>query len=412
MYVVAIIAAAGQGRRFGSAVPKQLVQVGGRTLLERSVEAFARSGRVDEIIVATPADAGPEFTAGLETAAAGRRLSSVAGGARRQDSVANAFDVAPRHADVIVIHDAARAFVSGELIARTIDAAARHGAAIAAAPARDTVKRVAQGDDNDLIVGETIPRDQIYLAQTPQAFRREVLADAVRIGRAGTEATDEAMLSEMAGHSVRIVESDDTNLKVTTPRDITVAETIVKMEGRTEASGVNAEGRRLKAESVAGENVRVGLGYDLHRLVEGRPLILGGVRIPFERGPQGHSDGDPVCHALTDAVLGAVAAGDLGRHFPDTDPRWKDADSVFMLQVAVELVRERGFVVESADVVVILERPKLAPHVDAITARLADVLGVGADRVSIKAKTNEGVDALGRGEAIAVHAIAVVRSNS
>lgn len=393
MYVVAIIAAAGQGRRFGSGMPKQLVRVGGQTLLERSVAAFASSARVDELIVARPVDAGPGFTEGLERVAAGKPLRVVAGGARRQDSVANAFDAAPARADVIVIHDAARAFVTGDLIDRTIESAAKHGAAIAAAPSRDTVKRVARGSADTLVVAGTIPRDEVYLAQTPQAFRRDVLADAVRVGRAGTEATDEAMLAERAGHTVRIVSSDETNLKITTQRDMAIAESLIDT------------GQRSRPHEV-----RVGIGYDLHRLVEGRPLILGGVRIPFDRGPSGHSDGDAICHALTDAVLGAVAAGDIGRHFPDTEPRWKDAESVFMLQAALELVRDRGFAVESVDVVVILERPKLAPHIPAIAARLAAVLGVQTERVSIKGKTNEGVDALGRGEAVAVHALAVLGS--
>ncbi|MBI2219736.1 MAG: 2-C-methyl-D-erythritol 4-phosphate cytidylyltransferase [Acidobacteria bacterium] len=394
MYVVAIIAAAGEGRRFGAAVPKQFARVGGRTLLERSVAAFARCDRVNEIIVAGPAGAGPELMAGLEGCAGGKTLRAVAGGARRQDSVANAFDATPPHADVVVVHDAARALVTEDLISRTIDAAAAEGAAIAAMPSRDTVKRVGRGDLASAIVRETIPRDEIYLAQTPQAFRRAVLADAVRLGRSGADATDEAMLAEQAGHPVRIVESDETNLKVTTQKDLAVAEAIVK-----------AGGPGPKAE-----RVRVGIGYDLHRLVEGRPLILGGVRIPFERGPHGHSDGDAVCHALTDAVLGAVAAGDIGRHFPDTDPRWKDADSVFMLRAAVEIAREAGFTVESADAIVILERPKLAPHVEAIAAKIAEALGTPAARVSIKGKTNEGVDAVGRGEAVAVHALVVLRA--
>jgi 2-C-methyl-D-erythritol 4-phosphate cytidylyltransferase/2-C-methyl-D-erythritol 2,4-cyclodiphosphate synthase len=394
MYVVAIIAAAGQGRRFGADVPKQLLRVGNRSLLERSVSALARSTTVNEVIVAQPVDAGPEFAAGLERAAEGKPLKIVAGGARRQDSVANAFDAAPPDAEVFVIHDAARAFVAPDLIARTIEVAAAHGAAIAAAPCRDTVKHAARGHGDDVVVKATIPRDQIYLAQTPQAFRRNVLADAVRLGRAGIEATDEAMLAEQAGHAVRIVQSDETNLKITTPRDLTIAESLVA--GREPSA-------RLR-------EVRVGIGYDLHRLVEGRPLILGGVHIPFDRGPQGHSDGDAVCHALTDAVLGAAAAGDIGRHFPNTDPRWKDADSGFMLQAALELVRERGFEVHSADVVVILERPKLAPHIDAIASRLAALMAVPAECVSIKGKTNEGVDAIGRGEALAVHAVAVVRS--
>jgi 2-C-methyl-D-erythritol 4-phosphate cytidylyltransferase/2-C-methyl-D-erythritol 2,4-cyclodiphosphate synthase len=389
MHVVAIIAAGGQGRRFGSSRPKQLIQVGGRTLLQRSVDAFARCPRVNELIVATPPGCDADFTAGLD--ALGKPLQLVQGGERRQDSVANAFDAASAAADLVVVHDAARAFVSASLIERTIDAAAESGAAIAAVPARDTVKRGSRVGDTVLITG-TIPRDEVYLAQTPQAFRRAVLADAVRLGRSGVDATDEAMLAERAGHPVRIVESDETNLKVTTPQDLRMAETIARPEGVSSAAGV-----------------RVGIGYDLHRLVEGRRLVLGGVTIPFERGPQGHSDGDAICHALTDAVLGAIAAGDIGRHFPDTDPKWKDADSVFMLQAAVELARDRGFQVESADVIVILERPKLVPHIEAIAARAAGALGVEPSRVSIKGKTNEGVDAIGRGEAIAVHAVAVLR---
>jgi 2-C-methyl-D-erythritol 4-phosphate cytidylyltransferase/2-C-methyl-D-erythritol 2,4-cyclodiphosphate synthase len=318
----------------------------------------------------------------------------VAGGERRQDSVANAFDAAPGHADLLVIHDAARALVTGALIDRTIDAAWEHGAAIAAAPARDTVKRSARSPGG-LVVSGTIPRDEVYLAQTPQAFRREVLVDAIRVGRSGVEATDEAMLAEQAGHPVHLVESDETNLKVTTPKDLDMAEAILGSESH-----------------VSAPVVRVGIGYDLHRLVEGRPLILGGITIPFDRGPHGHSDGDAICHALTDAVLGAIAAGDIGRHFPDTDARWKDADSVFMLQAAVEVARDAGFIVESADVVVILERPKLLPHLDAICERVAGALGTDRSRVSVKGKTNEGVDAIGRGEAIAVHAIAVLRRDA
>lgn len=388
MYVVAIIAAAGLGRRFGSTAPKQLARLGGRTLLQRSIEAFERCDRIDEIIVATPPDVSAEFAASLERGAT--PLKTVRGGDRRQDSVANAFDAVPANADVVVIHDAARALVTPDLIARTIDAAAASGAAIAATASRDTVKRARRDAGGALRISATLPRDEIYLAQTPQAFRRDVLADAIALGRRGTEATDEAMLAEQAGHRVQIVESDETNVKITTPHDLAVGEAIIKAEGHTA--------------------FRVGVGYDLHRLVEGRPLILGGVTIPFDRGPHGHSDGDAVCHALTDAVLGAAAAGDIGRHFPDTDPRWKAADSVAMLRAAVDLARARGFAVENADLVVILERPKLAPHIDAIRATLAECLGVDIGSVSVKGKTNEGVGALGRGEAVAVHAVVTVRA--
>ncbi len=391
MRVAAIIAAAGQGRRFGSAVPKQLLRVGGRTLVERSIDAFAACDRVNEIVVALPADLHETIAAAFSGAA--KPIRTVAGGERRQDSVANAFDAIAASTNVIVIHDAARAFVSPALIAKTIDAAFESGAAIAAMPSRDTVKQARAGAGGHLTISATLPRDEIFLAQTPQAFTRAVLADAVALGRSGVEATDEAMLAERAGHAVRIVESDASNMKITTPEDLTLAEAIIKANGQT-----------TKAESA-----RVGIGYDLHRLVAGRPLILGGVTIPFDRGPEGHSDGDAVCHALTDAVLGAVAAGDIGRHFPDTDPKWKNADSTRMLSAAASAARERGFLVQNADVVVVLERPKLLPHVDAMRASVARALGIADSRVSVKGKTNEGVDAIGRGEAIAVHAVVIMR---
>jgi 2-C-methyl-D-erythritol 4-phosphate cytidylyltransferase/2-C-methyl-D-erythritol 2,4-cyclodiphosphate synthase len=205
-------------------------------------------------------------------------------------------------------------------------------------------------------------------------------------------ATDVAMLAEAAGHHVHLVEGDPRNLKITTPEDMMLAEAMAQRDPRPARTG------------------RAGLGYDLHRLVEGRPLILGGVTIPSDRGPVGHSDADVICHAITDAVLGAAGLGDIGRHFPDTDPRWKDASSLDLLRRAVAMLPDQGLQVGNVDVTVILERPKIKDHVDAIRAALSDALGVDVERVSVKGKTNEGVDAVGRGEAIAAHAIALVRS--
>jgi 2-C-methyl-D-erythritol 4-phosphate cytidylyltransferase/2-C-methyl-D-erythritol 2,4-cyclodiphosphate synthase len=271
------------------------------------------------------------------------------------------------------------------VISRTIDAAVEHGAAIAAMPASDTLKRVEAASGSPVIV-ETLPRDRIYLAQTPQAFRRPVLADAVAAGRSGVEATDEAALAERAGHQVRVVAGDSSNVKITTASDLEVARL------RTDASGAT----------------RIGIGYDLHRLVEGRPLILGGVTVPSERGPLGHSDADVICHAVTDAILGAARAGDIGEHFPDSDPRWKDADSTRLLGAACGVVRERGWMPVNIDVVLVLERPKLGRHKASIEERLAEALNVPREAVSVKAKTNEGMDAIGRGEAIAAHAVALL----
>lgn len=382
LHVTAIIAAGGRGARVGADRPKQLLTLGGVPILQRSVGAFLRSPRITDVVIALPEDLAAAPPAYLGDA----RVRLVTGGARRQDSVANAFAVAGR-ADVVVIHDAARPFVSDALIARTIDAAIEEGAAIAALPVRDTVKRAsARGT-----IVETLPREEIYLAQTPQAFRANVLRDALALSAADRDATDEAMLAERAGHRVKLVEGETRNIKITTMDDLTMAESLL-------GGGMSS--------------MRIGNGYDLHRLVAGRPLILGGVTFAFEKGLQGHSDADAVCHAVTDAILGASGQGDIGRRFPDTDPAWKDANSIELLRRAGAIVRTAGFTVANIDVTVIAQQPALAPHVDAMRANLAAALGIEAAQVSVKGKTNEGVDATGRGEAIAVHAVALVKMGS
>ena len=288
----------------------------------------------------------------------------------------------------MLIHDAARPFVTADLIDRTIDAAAAHGAAIAALQSRDTVKRVGAGG----VITDTIPRETIYLAQTPQGFRREVLARAIADARSGVEATDEAALAERAGYTVHVVDGDPGNVKVTTTEDLEAA-----------------RARVAQAHGRAAAVTRIGTGYDLHRLVDGRPLVVGGVTIPFDRGPLGHSDGDVACHAATDAILGAASLGDIGRHFPDNDPTWKGADSLVFLREAARLVHEAGYRVENVDITVILERPKIKDVIDEMRARIAGAIDADISRVSIKGKTNEGVDAIGRGEAIAAHAVALIR---
>jgi 2-C-methyl-D-erythritol 4-phosphate cytidylyltransferase/2-C-methyl-D-erythritol 2,4-cyclodiphosphate synthase len=381
MFVSAILAAGGRGLRLGHSQPKQLLEIAGRAILERSVSLLQEHPDVDEVIVALPEELVQDPPAYLLNTL--KPLRVVAGGARRQDSVAAAFRLVDDRADVVVIHDAARPFATSGLIAKTIAAAAETGAALAALEARDTVKKVAGG-----VVNATLDRRTIFLAQTPQAFRRDVLRDALAL--AG-DATDEAALAERAGHTVKIVEGEASNIKITTPDDLLIAEAIGR-GGKPARTG------------------RAGMGYDLHRFVDGRPLILGGVTIPCDRGLAGHSDADAVCHAVTDAILGAAGAGDIGRHFSDTDPRWKGASSLDLLRRALEVVRAQGLAVGNVDATVILERPKLAPYIDQMRANLAAVLGVSIDRVSIKGKTNEGLGEIGRGEALAVHAIALVRS--
>jgi 2-C-methyl-D-erythritol 4-phosphate cytidylyltransferase/2-C-methyl-D-erythritol 2,4-cyclodiphosphate synthase len=388
MFVSAIIAAGGRGQRLGGAIPKQLLTVNGEPLLQRSVALFVSHPEIDEIVVALPADLAAAPPPYLR--AAPKPIRIVAGGPRRQDSVANAFSAVAGEAEVVVIHDAARPFASPSLISRTIAAAVESGAALAAVPSRDTVKRASA--ERTAFVAETIPRESIYLAQTPQAFTRRVLRDALALSGSDAEATDEASLAERAGHPVRLVEGEPTNIKITTREDLAVADALAKPRAASPA-----------------RTGRAGTGYDLHRLVVGRPLVLGGITIPFERGPLGHSDGDVVCHSVTDAVLGALALGDIGRHFPDTDPKWKDASSVDLLRRAVAMVHDAGYQVGNVDVTVVLEAPKIRGYVDAMRRAVADAIGIGIEQVSIKGKTNEGVDAVGRGEAIAAHAVALLR---
>ncbi len=377
--VTAIIAAGGRGARLGADRPKQLLEIGGVPILRRSVEAFLRHPGIADVVVALPRDilvSPPDYLRSSE-----KSVTLVEGGARRQDSVAIAFARVPASTAIVLVHDAARPFVDAALITRTIDAAAAHGAALAALPVADTVKRAA----SDGRVHETVPREGLFLAQTPQGFRVDVLRAALADTR---DATDEAALVERAGFAVHVVTGDPQNVKITTGGDIALAEQFVR--------------------AGAAPSCRIGTGYDLHRLVPERPLVLGGVTIPYDRGLLGHSDADVVCHAVTDAVLGAAALGDIGRHFPDTDPAWKGADSLTLLAQARALVAAQGWSVANVDVTVIAERPKLQPYVEQIRTNLASVLGCEVGQVSVKGKTNEGVDATGAGEAMAAHAVALL----
>jgi 2-C-methyl-D-erythritol 4-phosphate cytidylyltransferase/2-C-methyl-D-erythritol 2,4-cyclodiphosphate synthase len=390
----ALVAAGGRGVRVGADRPKQFIELDGRSILERSVAALAASDRIGEVIVALPAEFVGTVGAHLRGLSA-KPIVCVEGGPRRQDSVANAFANSSRDAGIIVIHDAARPFVTAELIARTIDAAGAHGAAIAAIAVRDTVKQAGEREgDGSRPIRATIPRDTVFLAQTPQAFRRDVLARAIAEGQS-IDATDEAMLVERLGLPVHVVDGDPRNIKITTAEDLAAA---------------SAFALRATADKKAAARMRIGNGYDLHTLVEGRPLILAGVRIPFELGLSGHSDADIVCHAVTDAVLGAASMGDIGRLFPDTDPKWQGADSIALLKGAMELVRHGGYRVSNVDVTVIAQKPKLLPYLDQMRSNLAAALGVDAGAVSIKGKTNEGVDSMGRGESMACHAVALLAS--
>jgi 2-C-methyl-D-erythritol 4-phosphate cytidylyltransferase/2-C-methyl-D-erythritol 2,4-cyclodiphosphate synthase len=412
--IAAIIAAGGRGERVGAGVPKQLLPIAGRPMLTMSIEAFLRHPRIDAVVVVLPPDLEIETDSRSDSA---KPLTVVVGGARRQDSVANGFAAVDERADIIVVHDAARPFVDADLIDRAIDGAAEAGAAICALQAQDTVK-VAHWDRAEdyerAWIERTLPRDAIFLAQTPQAFRRGVLADAIRMGQSHVQATDEAFLAEQAGHRVRLVEGSPRNMKITTAEDLALAQALAgagdESAVRPSTGPERSERVEPRSPDIGRQDLRIGHGYDLHRLAEGRRLILGGVEIPFDRGLLGHSDADALCHAVADAILGAAGAGDIGRHFPDTDERWRDASSLDLLARAGCLVRELGYEVVNVDATVIAERPKLAPHAAAMIERMAGALRVPRAAVSVKGKTNEGVAEIGRGEAIACFAVALLKT--
>jgi 2-C-methyl-D-erythritol 4-phosphate cytidylyltransferase/2-C-methyl-D-erythritol 2,4-cyclodiphosphate synthase len=388
-FVSVIIAAAGRGTRAGGPLPKQWLKLGGRSVLAHTVDAFDRHPLVSELVIVLPPAALHDET--LEKPVTRRPAKFVAGGERRQHSVANGFAEVSAAADVVLVHDAARPFTSEAIIDRTIRAAWESGAAIAAVPVHDTVKR-AESRDGVPFVSGTLARDTIWLAQTPQGFRRDVLSAALA-GGVRAEATDEAMLVEQAGGAVRIVEGEQENAKLTTAADV------ARVQQRMGESAAPAVVPTL----------RIGIGYDSHRFGAARPLKLGGVEVSHESGLSGHSDADAICHALTDALLGAANLGDIGGLFPDTDARWKDADSVRLLQGAWARVRAAGWALVNADLVVIAQQPKIGPHALAIRQSLASALDVPVDAISVKGKTPEGTDAMAG--ALVVHAAALLASS-
>lgn len=385
--VVAIIAAAGRGERLDSAKPKQFLTLGDRSVLQWSVEVFDTCESVEELILVVPDDYVTEIREAVSVN--DTSLKVVKGGVSRQDSVANGFDHVSPGTDIVIVHDAARPLVQLGTVERAIETASRYGAAVVAVPTQDTVKQV-DASGVSPVVTTTLPRDSIYLAQTPQAFRREILEAAVALGRRGVIATDEAALVEHEGHQVHVVMGDSRNMKITTGEDLKLV-------------------RSLVGGGAMAESFRVGTGYDLHRLVSGRLLIIGGVHIPFERGLLGHSDADVLCHAVTDAILGAAGVGDIGTHFPDTEARWKDVSSIDLLRRASGLIHESKFVVENIDAVVIMEQPKISSHLRDIRMCLSQTLDIEPIKVSVKGKTNESIGEIGRGEAIAAHAVALLR---
>jgi 2-C-methyl-D-erythritol 4-phosphate cytidylyltransferase/2-C-methyl-D-erythritol 2,4-cyclodiphosphate synthase len=371
----ALIVAAGQGMRTGGTVPKQFALLAGKPMIAHSYAALAAHPDISCVIVAI----GPGQEEAL-TAALGD-VAHVTGGATRRASVragleALAGDMPAR----VLIHDAARPFLSGTVINRLLAALDSREGVIPALPVADTLARGGE------TLGETVPREGMYRVQTPQAFRFDAIFAAHKAWQ-GEEPTDDAQMLRASGGMVAIVEGDMMLEKITYPADFAAAE----------------------ARHAAGMRVRSATGFDVHRLVEGEELWLGGVLIPHDKGLSGHSDADVALHAITDALLGTIADGDIGMHFPPSDPKWRGADSAQFLEHAASLVAAQGGIIDFIDLTLICEAPKIGPHREAMRARIAALLRLKPNQVSVKATTTERLGFAGRGEGIAAQAIATIR---
>jgi 2-C-methyl-D-erythritol 4-phosphate cytidylyltransferase/2-C-methyl-D-erythritol 2,4-cyclodiphosphate synthase len=379
--VVAIVVAGGDGRRMGGDLPKQFLPLGGRPLLDRTLSAIAASARVDGVVLALP-PAFPEEGKGSYRSVK-KVLAVVDGGERRQDSVRNALAAVPEEAEVILVHDAVRPFVSEDLLDRCVELAREHGAVVPVVPVRDTVK---QWDREERTL-RTRDRSELMLAQTPQGFRAGILRDAYRKAQEeGRQGTDDASLVEGAGYPVIPVPGEEANIKITLPEDLRMAEGL------------------LRGQS----DFRIGIGADAHRLVEGRDLWLGGVRLEHERGLLGHSDGDVLLHAIADAIYGALGEPDIGRHFPPGAAETEGVASRSIIAHARGRMVEKGFGLVGLDAVVVCEEPKIAPVVSILRASIAGMLSLPEDRVNLKGKTTEGMGFEGRKEGISAWAVALL----
>ena len=381
--VSAVLVAAGSSTRMG--FDKLSFDLGGETVVQRSIRAFAECPLVSEIVLV--AGKNREFLE-QQAAACTKPVQVVQGGATRAESAKNG--VLAAHGELVAVHDAARPFVSQAVITAALEAAAACGAAAPAVPVKDTVKRAVRGDGKTVpehcMVADTPDRSTLYAVQTPQCFDRaaylaaldELDAEKARL------VTDDCSLFELTGRPVQLTQGDYANLKITTREDLP------------------------RAEQKEGNDMRIGHGYDVHRLVEDRKLILGGVEVPFEKGLLGHSDADVLAHAVMDAVLGAAALGDIGKHFPDTDPAYADADSLQLAQHVARIMREKGWKIVNIDSTLLCQKPKLAPYIPAMRENLAAAFGMPVDAVSVKATTEEHLGFTGEGLGIAAHAVALI----
>lgn len=368
----AVVLAAGAGKRFGG--PKHLALLAGRPVFHWSLRAFQAHPEVGEIILVLPE---AEITSAGELRGVFPKISAIVpGGPERTDSARSG--VSASRGEYVLIHDAARPLVSRDLISRVIKALQGHPAAAPALPVRDTIKR----KRGEFMVGG-LDREGLCRVQTPQGFKRDLIAEAYEKAFASTT-DDTTLLEATLGIPSLMVPGDESNIKITAREDLAIADRLL--------------GRR-----------RAGFGWDAHPFRKGRPLILGGVELDYEKGLYGHSDGDALCHAVIDALLGASGLGDIGKHFPDTDPKYRGANSLSLLRETVAMLEERDFLAESLDVTVVIAEPKLGPYTERITSNLASALGISPELVSVKAKSGNKLGFAGEGRGCEVYAIAVVR---
>jgi 2-C-methyl-D-erythritol 4-phosphate cytidylyltransferase / 2-C-methyl-D-erythritol 2,4-cyclodiphosphate synthase len=385
----ALIVAAGRGTRAGPwKIPKQFQSIGGRSVLSHTLDAFLSHPKIGKIQLVIGSGDAAQYN--LIAPHMEHVLPPVVGGRTRQESVlAGLKALAPHSPRHVLIHDAARPFVDVELITVVVDALELFEAVVPTLPVSSTLKIVDAGGE----VTATLPRDRLHAAETPQGFRFDTILDAHRKAAAeGRDFTDDAAVAEWAGIAVRTVPGDPANIKLTTAADIVAANRRLAMDAALRLG-----------------DVRVGNGYDIHAFGPGNEVMLGGVAIPHARGLVGHSDADVALHALTDALLGALAEGDIGAHFPPNDPQWRGASSDRFLADAASRVAVRGGVIAHLDLTIVAESPRVGPHRDAMRQRIAGICGIAIDRVAVKATTNEGLGFIGRGEGIAAYATATIR---
>lgn len=384
----AIIPAAGFGTRMNLDQPKQYHLLAGVPILVHTVRAFINNSHIHRIVVVVPADRIDQTKSLLDHYQVNiTKLTIVAGGRRRQDSVQAGLAALDDQTPIVLVHDGARPLIRGELIDRCYLAALHNGAGIAAVPVKDTLKRA---DDSGRVTA-TIDRTSLWQAQTPQAIRKELLEKAYRHNGDG-DVTDESSLLEKAAIPVTLVEGAETNIKITRPEDLLLAEKILRQD--------------------CTPTLRIGHGYDAHRFAENRKLVLGGIEIPHSHGLAGHSDADVLTHALCDALLGALGLGDIGKHFPDSDDRFAGIYSITLLEQVIRLVAEQKYTIANGDITLVCQAPRLAPYLDQMRELLGRTCKIAPSALNIKATTTEKMGFTGRKEGISCHAVVLLQSPS